>query len=399
MHGIHIRRLGSTLLAALTFAAAACGGEAGGSPATSDGRAGGGPRGGGGRAGRGGPNDRPTPVEIEVVGRGAVSRTATIAGILEPIRTVGVNAQLSGVLLAVNVEEGARVREGQILAELDARELEAQLRSAEAALKLAESNFTRSDQLFEQQIITAAEYERDRAALESARASREQLTTRLGYAKIASPTDGIITEKRVEAGDIVSGQTRLFSVADVSTLVTRVQVSELEVTSLAVGAPVRLTVDALGGAVVDGRIRRVFPAADSATRLVPVEVALTGRTLERLRPGYTVRATFSLDKRDDALLVPTRAVSGPAGARAVYIVTAGKIARRSVSVGPDVDGRSEIFDGLTEGDSVIVSGTSMIREGANARIVSPLGDPVKPPGRPDSLAAETTASRRDGGLK
>ncbi|HEX7121353.1 MAG TPA: efflux RND transporter periplasmic adaptor subunit, partial [Gemmatimonadaceae bacterium] len=278
--------------------------------------------------------------------------------------------------------------------------LEAQVKSAEAALKLAESNFSRSDQLFKQQIITAAEFERDRAALESARATKEQLTTRLGYAKITAPTAGIITEKRVEAGDIVSGQTRLFAVADISTLVTRVQVSELEVTSLSVGDRVRLTVDALDGAAVDGRIRRIFPAADSATRLVPVEVALTGAMLQRLRPGYTVRATFRLDERNDALLVPSRAISGPAGARQVFVVRDGKIVRQAVSVGPDLDGRSEVYDGLAEGDSVIVSGTSMLREGAPARVVSPLGDPARmPPTESDSLASNGGARRNGGSLK
>ncbi|HSA56814.1 MAG TPA: efflux RND transporter periplasmic adaptor subunit, partial [Gemmatimonadaceae bacterium] len=199
-------------------------------------------------------------MEIELVKRGSVSRTSTIAGILEPLRTVGVNAQLAGVVLSVSAEEGSRVREGQVLAELDVRELEAQARSAEASLRLAQSTFDRSDQLFKQQIITAAEFERDRAALESARATQEQLQTRLGYARVAAPTTGIVTEKRIEAGDVVSNQTRLFTISDVSMLVTRVQVSELEVTSLGVGDSVHLTVDALGGATVDGRIRRIFPA-------------------------------------------------------------------------------------------------------------------------------------------
>jgi RND family efflux transporter MFP subunit len=158
--------------------------------------------------------------------------------------------------------------------------------------------------------------------------------------------------------------------------VTRIQVSELEVSTLRAGNIVPLAVDALGGQRVEGRIRRIFPSADSATRLVPVEVALTGGQLAGLRPGYTVRATLALDRRDDALLVPSRAVSGPAGARAVYIVKAGKIERRAVRVGSDMSGMSEILEGVVEGDSVIVSGTSMIREGAAAKVVQPLSDKV-----------------------
>jgi membrane fusion protein, multidrug efflux system len=370
---------------------ASCTKPAGGEPA--QGTAANSGRGGGRAGGRGGPSDRPTNVEIELVKRGSVSRTSVIAGMLEPIRTVGVNAQLSGILLSLKVEEGHRVRQGDVLAEIDARELEAQARSAEAALKFAQSTVERSEQLFKQQIITMAELERDRAAFESAKASNEQLKTRLGYARVTAPISGIITEKRIEAGDIVSSSTRLFSVADVSTLVTRIQVSELEVSTLRAGDMVPLSVDALGGQKVDGRIRRIFPSADSATRLVPVEVALSGSQLAGLRPGYTVRATLALDKRDDALLVPSRAVSGPAGARAVYLVRGGVVERRAVRIGSDMAGLSEILEGVAEGDSVIVSGTSMIREGAKTRVVEPLGDQAPAAKTMDSSAVGSRGRR------
>jgi RND family efflux transporter MFP subunit len=322
-----------------------------------------------------------------------------IAGMLEPIRTVGVNSQLSGILLSIKVEEGHRVRQGDVLAEIDARELEAQARSAEASLKFAQSTVERAEQLFKQQIITMAELERDRAAFESAKAAREQLKTRLGYARVLAPISGIITQKNVEAGDIVGSQTRLFTVADVSTLVARLQVSELEVSTLRAGDIVPLTVDAIGAERVEGRIRRVFPSADSATRLVPVEIALTGSQLQRLRPGYTVRATLALDRRDNALLVPSRAVSGPAGARAVYIVKGGVVERRAVSIGSDMAGQSEVLDGVNEGDSVIVSGTSMIREGAKARVVDPLSDQV-PISKPiDSTTSSAADAGRRGGRR
>ncbi len=387
-----------SMLALALFAASiasSCTKPAGGEPASkaaaNSGRA------GTGRGGRGGPTDRPTNVEIELVKRGSVSRNSIIAGMLEPIRTVGVNAQLSGILLSLKAEEGHRVSQGDVLAEIDARELEAQARSAEAALRFAQSTVERSEQLFKQQIITIAELERDRAAHESAKASSEQLKTRLGYATVVAPISGIITEKQVEAGDIVSSSTRLFTVADVSTLVTRIQVSELEVSTLRVGEIVQLTVDALAGQRVEGRIRRIFPSADSATRLVPVEVALSGSQRAGLRPGYTVRATLALDRRDDALLVPSRAVSGPAGARAVYIVRGGQVERRAVRIGSDMAGLSEILDGVVEGDSVIVSGTSMIREGAKANVVSPLGDRAPPSKALDSSSTSPSVAGRRGG--
>jgi len=376
--------------------AAACGdarGEAGN--AARRGNGGGGPGGpGGGPAGGRGPggaNARPSPVEVVTVSRGTLARTTTVAGLLEPLRTVGVNAQLSGSLLSVNAEEGNYVREGQTLARIDARELEAQVKSAEASLEFAQSSATRSDELWRQKIITAGEYERDRAALAAAQASLEQLKTRLGYATIRAPINGVVTEKRLESGDIVSPNTRLFSVADMSMLVSRVMVSELEVTLLKAGAVVDVTVDALGGARVQGRIRRVFPAADSVTRLVPVEVALTGTALSQLRPGYTIRATFRLGTRDDALIIPTRAVMGPAGARTVVVVRQGKSERRMVRVGPDIEGTTQVFEGLALGDTVIVAGQALLRDGSAVRIVPPLSPGESTPAvAPDSPSAAVT---------
>ena len=295
---------------------------------------------------------------------------------------------MSGALLNVSVEEGNYVREGQTLAQIDARELEAQVKSATAALDLAESTAKRSDELWRQRIVTALEYERDRAALASAQATLDQLKTRLGYATIRSPINGVVTERRLQTGDIVSPQTRLFTVADISMLVSRVMVSELEVPLIRPGAAVDVTVDALGGARVQGRIRRVFPTADSLTRLVPVEVALTGSALEKLRPGYTVRSMFRLGSRNDALLIPTRAVVGPAGARTVVIVRQGKSERRIVRVGPDIDGMTEVLEGLAAGDSVIVAGQALLRDGSPVRIVPPLA----PDGRQSMPTIDTTAS-------
>jgi membrane fusion protein (multidrug efflux system) len=356
--------------------------------------------GGGGNPGGGGPgggnpnrpnNNRPSPVEVVTVTKGTLARTTTVAGILEPIRTVGVNAQMSGALLSVNVEEGNYVRAGQTLAQIDAREVEAQLKSAEASLELAQSTAKRSDELWRQRIVTAPEYERDRAALASAQATLDQLKTRIGYAVIKSPISGVVTEKRLETGDIVSPQTRLFSIADVSVLVSRVMVTELDVPLLKAGSPVDVTVDALGGARVPGQIRRVFPSADSLTRLVPVEVALTGSALNQLKPGYTIRSTFRLGSRNDAMLIPTRAVMGPVGARSVVIVRQGKSERHIVRVGPDIDGRTEVLEGLALGDTVVVAGQALLRDGSTVRIVPPLspgetGTPITP----ESPSAEVT---------
>lgn len=345
------------LLGGLSIAAVGCGGS--GTPSASA---------AGARQGGGQP---PTAVELAAAERSDIARSVTVAGLSEPVRSVGVNAQLSGALNAVNVEEGDVVREGQVLARIDARELEAQVASAEASLAFARNNFERSTTLRESQVITAAEFERDRAAFRAAEATLDQLRTRLGYATIRAPISGIITQKRLEAGDIAAPQTRLFTIADVSTMVVRVQVSELDVLGIRQGQPVQVVLDALPGRTLDGRVRRIFPSADTLTRLVPVEVALTGEGARITRPGFLARATFALDTRRDAVLVPQAAVLGGEGSQSVFMVRDGKAVRRQVQTGLVSQGRVEITSGLEPGEMVIVAGNATLREGANVRIMGP----------------------------
>lgn len=289
------------------------------------------------------------------------------------------NAQLGGALLSVRVEEGDVVGVGQILAEVDSRELRAQVRSAEASLALAKSTAERSDMLFKDKVVTAAEHERDQAALAAAQASLDALRTRLGYASVRAPTGGVITDKRAEAGDVVQSQARVFTIVDVSTLVVRVQVSELDVTGIAEGQTTGVTIDAFGSSRFEGRIRRIFPAADSTTRMVPVEVALSGAAVRRLKPGYLARVTLRLGERPGVLVTPVSSLVGARDARAVYVVQDGKAERRQVRIGQASGDLVEVLEGVRVGDSVVVAGAEQLRDGVAVRIVAPIGDASRSP--------------------
>lgn len=326
-------------------------------------------RGQDGAAARAVPGEPVVPVEVAIAALGDAARVVSVTGTVEPIRTVGINSQLAGAVLAVEAEEGSRVRQGQVLARLDGREVEAQLTSAEAALVLARRTAERSEQLRAQDYITAAEYDRDQAAFIAAQAVRDQLRTRAGYATVRAPVAGVVLEKRVEAGDIVPAQSRLFSIGELSTLVVRVPVSELDVSSLSPGDSVPLALDALGGRPMAGRIRRVFPSADTLTRLVPVEVALTGAAAREARPGFLARLHFRLEARGGMLLVPAGAVVEGASGAAVYLVREGRASRRAVRRGDVHQGRVEIREGLAPGDTVVVAGATAVRDGARVRIV------------------------------
>jgi RND family efflux transporter MFP subunit len=360
----------------LAAVVAGCGGdEAGGAQAAQPGGSGG----GGGRGGRPGPNAI-IPVETIPVEHGKIARSVTVSGTVEPIRTVGVNAQLSGALRTVVAEEGTFVQEGAVLATLDDREISAQLASAEAAYQLAEANFQRAERLRERQVITAPEYERDRAALAAASAQREQLRTRVGYATVNAPLTGMVTEKNVEAGDVVGVQTRLFTIADLSTMVVRVRVSELDVVQLSQNDRADVVLDAVPGRLLAGRIRRVFPSADPASRLVPVEVAITGQDARVVRPGFLARVTFALGAKENVLLVPASAiVKDASGAEALYVIADNRAQRRIIRTGLISEGRVEILEGAQAGDIIVVTGTNNLRDGSSVRVVS--GPAARPQGR------------------
>lgn len=361
----------SLTLAAMVLAAACSDGEANaGAASGSQGAGAGGRPGGPGGGGAG----RETVVQTVPVVVGSIARSVTVSGVVEPLRTVAVNSQLAGAVLSVRVEEGSVVRAGQLMAELDGRELEAQLASAEASFQVAEAAYQRAEQLRERQIITLPEYEQQRTGHAAARAALDQVRTRIGFTRVLSPVNGVVTEKRVEAGDAVGTQTRLFSVAEVATLVVRVGVSELDVVDLQEGDRVRIELDAFPDRTAAGRIRRIFPVADPTTRLVPVEVALDAASGAYVRPGFLARASFSLNEHEGVLLVPQGALVGGGSSAAVFVVEGGAAVRRTVQTGLTSEGRVAIVSGLREGEQVVTLGNNLLRDGAQVRVVG--GDSV-----------------------
>jgi membrane fusion protein, multidrug efflux system len=357
-----LRLGGFGLVAVLALAAAGCGG--GGDEQARNGTQGG-PGGGMGPGG----GDRVIPVEVSQVSRGDIARSVSVSGVVEPIRVVGVNSQLSGMLVSIHAEEGTAVREGAVLARLDDRELTAQLANAQATYQIAQAAYERAQQLRDRNVITLPEFERDRAAYAAASAQLDQLRTRIGFATVRAPITGIVTEKQVEAGDVVAPQTRLFTVADVSTMVVRVGLSEMDVVLLSEGDEVALGLDAYPNLTLQGSIRRIFPTANPGTRLVPVEVALRGDGSRVARPGFLARTTFALGARE-GLLVPGAAILSGAAGESVFVVEAGQAVRRTVQTGLTSAGQIEIVEGLAAGETVVTAGNTMLRDGMTVRIVA-----------------------------
>ncbi len=325
--------------------------------------------GGGAAQGPGGRGPQVIPVAAEPAGPHDLARSVTVTGPVEPLRTVSVNALAAGTVTRVFVEEGRRVEPGQLLAELDARELEAQSARAQAVLATAQAEYRRTEQLRAKDIVSEADLEAARSAYEAARADADLWRTRVGFTRITSPVAGTVTAKYVEQGGAVTANTKMFDVAEDAQRVVRVQVSEMDVVRLAPGSPVAVHLDAYPGARVEARIRRIFPSADPASRLVPVEVVL-GRAPAGVvpKPGFLARVEFAIEQRRGVLAVPAAAVGVLDGETFVYVVDADTLLRRPVETGLTASGWIEVTRGLEQGERVVSSGHSNLRPGLAVKI-------------------------------
>lgn len=313
-----------------------------------------------------------TPLEVETlrVRPEPARRVTTAVGTLEPVARVLVAAQEEGVVTAVAVREGDRVRAGQVVVELDDRQVRAELTQAEASVEEARARWRRVETLRAEGVMAEQDVDAARAADRIAEARLEALRTRLSFTRIQAPVSGVVTARHVEVGDLASPRAALLELAAGDGLLLRVPVSELEVVRLAEGDVADVTVDALPELRLQGRIARIYPAADSASRQVTVELAISGAP-PTVRLGFLARAHLVLETIPAGLLVPEDAVlRGAEAASFVWLVREGVATMRPVEVDLRIDGRALIADGLAPGDEVVVRGMAKLRDGAPVAVVS-----------------------------
>jgi len=309
-------------------------------------------------------------VEVVSPERHTLSATLMSSGTITSRNEVRVIAQTEGKITMIDVEEGDMVREGDVIIQLDDSIPHAQYREAEASYREARRNLERAEQLYERNLISEQEYQNIVAQAQIAESRYEYRRALFEYTTIAAPISGVITYRNVDRGDIASQREHLLTITNLNQLVIRVNVSELEVPHLNRGDEVSVSVDAYGGDQFKGRIRRVFPAADPATRLIPIEVELIDRD-ERLFPGLFARVQFQTQRRENALVVPVNAVmTNPQGERYVYIVNDDTAHYRGVNTGMRTDDYIEIIEGISENEKVVVRGAGSLRDRTPVQLIT-----------------------------
>lgn len=396
--------------------AAAQGGRQGG------GRNGGGFQGGGGfpgggggfPGGRGGFGRQPLTVEIGAVRRASINDEITVVGNLIGEATVSVAPRAAGRLQEVYVRLGDRVSRGQRIARIEDFELQEQIKQQDAAqevssatirqreadLALAQTNAERSRSLFERQLLPKQTLDDNEARLQSAQAQLDlaraqaaqskarldELKINLANTVITSPVNGFISRRLVDPGASVGQNAPVVEVVDISQVRLVANVVERDLKQLQTGDPTRVQVDAFPGETFSGRIARVSPILDPATRTAPIEVEIQNVDF-RLKPGMYARVGITMETKKDALVVPSDAMADLGGRRGVFQVLNGSAVFRTVQVGTEQGNLAEIVGGLNEGEQVITTGARALRD----------GDPVIVAGGGDGNSGRAGRGRRGGG--
>ena len=323
-------------------------------------------------------------VETALVARERLAPALSSTGTLTPKTEVKITSQAEGQIEQIAVDEGSRVSQGQILVRLNRDELAARHVKALAVLKEAQAARERTGLLFQKGMESRERFDEAATRLEVARAEERLLKTQLDHTEIRSPLDGIVTERKLEPGDVAARHTHVLTVADLSRLVVRTEISELEIPRIAPGQKVEVQVDAIPGRKYAGKVVRVFPRVDPGSRLGIVEVEMAGSPKD-LRPGLLCRVVFPSPPSSGALVIPADAVrTDPGGKAFVYRAAGGSVEQVPVTLGQREGLRVEVREGLNPGDRLVIKGFLGLKPGVSIKDATPppSGPPPPPSSRP-----------------
>ena len=275
----------------------------------------------------GGKKEQTVEFETAKVEKQNISTSITATGTIEPVTSVTVGTQVSGIVSKLYVDYNSVVKKGQVIAELDKTNLiselnraKADLTSAQSTLNYETSNFNRYQTLFDKGLVSANDYESARLSYDKARqsvaSSRESVQkaqTNLGYATITSPIDGVVLSKAVEEGQTVAASfntPELFTIAqDLTDMRVIADIDEADIGGVQEGQRVTFTVDAFPEDKFEGQVTQVRQQATTSSNVVTYEVVISAPNKDlKLKPGLTANVTIYTLEKNDVLAAPAKAL-------------------------------------------------------------------------------------------
>lgn len=314
------------------------------------------------------PAKRAVAVEAERVTVDTIIEDIRAVGTLRANEAVIVSPEIAGRIHRIRFGEGDEVAAGDVLVELDAAILRAEMAKAQSDLTLAKANRQRAMTLARQGTGTLRARDEAVAAHQAAEANVALYQARLDKASIAAPLSGVVGLRAVSAGAYVTPGDRIVELADIDPIKVDFRVPELVLSSLRAGQPIRVTVDAVPGKTFDGRIYAIDPIVDASGRAVRLRARIPNPD-RTLFPGLFARVQIVVERRDNTVLVPESAVFARGEERLVYRVVDGRAVLTRIELGQRRPGQVEVISGLGPEAVVITAGHQQVRESAPVEIV------------------------------
>jgi RND family efflux transporter MFP subunit len=329
-------------------------------------------------------------VQVLKVQRRDISRTLTLPANISQWYQATLYGKVSGYVKWIGVDKGDLVKKGQLLAVMDAPEIEDQYKQAEADYAIKKVTYERYLSVWQENhdIIAKQDVDVAKAAAESAKHQRDSRKTLLDYTNVYAPFDGVITARFADPGALIQAATGsstqaipLFTIMDMDQVRIYVNVPQEAAEWAKPDVPVTLTPRESGGEVVQASITRTTGALDTATRTLLVEVDVPNKD-RRLQPGMFVNASIHLQRHPNALAVPPAALvpSKNGKDKAVFVVTNNTAKLTAVKTGIDDGLWVEVVEGLTGDEEVVVVGKSGLTDGQTVQASPynlPNGKPAK----------------------
>jgi membrane fusion protein (multidrug efflux system) len=322
-------------------------------------------------------------VDVSTVEPRTLSRVLPLSGSIAPFVQATLKSKVGGEVEQLKLREGQDVREGDVIARVDTRNLQAQydreaaaVEKARADLDLARLNRDKNRTLLDQKFISQNTFEQTESAyagsvaeLKLAEAQARVAQINLEDAVIRAPFSGTIAKRLVQPGEKVSPDSDIVALVDLKQMVLEAAVPATEIPSVRVGQKVRFRVSGFGDRQFEGEVQRINPLTTDGSRSIPVYIAVPNAD-SALKGGMFAQGELLLDTTQPVLAVAQRAVREEAGAAYVYTLRDDKIVRTPVTLGPRAKGEAfvEVRSGLSAGDRVIVADIGSDKGGAVARI-------------------------------
>ena len=314
----------------------------------------------------------------------ALPQMVEFSGALVAPNTAMVRAKATGTLLTLDVQEGQRVKAGELLGRIDIADLQSHVAERTANLAAVKTTMDQAQRTHESNIglandkfISPIALDNSRSQFESAKAQVAAAQAALDSAKIAlrdasliAPISGIVSKRYVVAGEKVTAEQQVVTIVDLHLLELAGTVGTQDVARLSAGMPVTLKIEGIDKPV-EGKLARIAPSAEAGTRSIGVAVQLQNPK-ETMRAGQYAVAQVQIGDATPCLTVPIGAISSASGQEYVWTVESGKLLRRTVTTGrrDPVRQRAEVLAGLSPDVPVLGARFDNLREGAKARVVA-----------------------------